>query len=362
LDNPSFEELLELVDRRFFRRKHEVLRPEWIRRLGEVDTLDMPIGGRIHQRQEICRELLEREAHERIRFYRDVAAEFPGSDMFSLPRLEVLRARIMTDVKASVSGLKQDIETRAHSAGTMSKSALPGEWAYTGLTSAILDVVNVELGVLDSEGKLQSRSFISVPTSDTSGRPEGPASDKTTTAISDKDKIHSDDQTTARRGREPGSGPTWEKPVKQWSDLEFLVASLHVIQLRHGDVIENLSYLEFGFADRRGGLPGIRGGRSSKERGPNEAWNVLLEFASRDGRLSTGRSKGHRVDVEELPSSVSSSSAESRKKALERLGAQIRQIRKILKQFFQLDNDPIPYDNLTGEYRTAFKISRGRTS
>jgi hypothetical protein len=74
----------------------------------------------------------------------------------------------MTDVEASVSTLKQRIVSGARAAGDVLESALPNEWEYTGLISAILTVVNIELGVLETEGKLRGRSG---PPSLTSLRP-----------------------------------------------------------------------------------------------------------------------------------------------------------------------------------------------
>jgi hypothetical protein len=155
---PDFESLLELADSRFFQWKQEALRPEWDRRMREIDRSDMGSSGRAVSRIAAYRELLEREVRERIKIYRDVAGEYGASDMLSTPRLEALRERIMTDVEASVSTLKQQIVSGARAAGDVLESALPHGSEYTGLTSAILTVVNVELSVLESEGKMAGRS------------------------------------------------------------------------------------------------------------------------------------------------------------------------------------------------------------
>lgn len=156
MDAPGFEELLELASSRFYRWQHKVLRPERDRRIKEVGTLDMRANGRAALCIEIYRELLQREVRKRITIYRNVAGEFPGSDMFSPSRLETLRKLIMTNVEAAVAGLKDRIEMSAHAAGDLLPP--PQQSAYTGLASNILDVVNDELRVLEAEGRLKWHS------------------------------------------------------------------------------------------------------------------------------------------------------------------------------------------------------------
>jgi hypothetical protein len=179
----------------------------------------------------------------------------------------------------------------------------------------------------------------------------------------------SDHHPTTRRRRPPS---LWGRPVERWSDLRFVVVSSGIIQVWHGDSWRNITYVEFGLADRRGG-------RDSADRGPAKAWKVLLQFAEHRGVLSMPRRKATRstatqrraqtndLDLAEDGAPCSSSSthaesriqAESRATTLTRQGCHIRKLRRVLQRFFEISDDPIPYEQRS--YRLAFKISRART-
>ena len=107
-----------------------------------------------------------------------------------------------------------------------------------------------------------------------------------------------------------------------WDAIDISFLSEERVQIRNGATTETRNYTEFGFED----------GRSGK---PNLAWKTLLALAAERGILQNAAKTGQKwLEVER----------------------RIQEIRKVLREHFQISSDPIPFVEGTG-YRALFKIS-----
>jgi len=115
--------------------------------------------------------------------------------------------------------------------------------------------------------------------------------------------------------------------VLRWEDVEVVFLSDHRVQIsRLGVKAEPLNYADFGFAD----------GRSEN---PNLAWQILRVLAEQEGVLSNAEDANVRwAEVEK----------------------RIQEIRKVLRKYFQIPSDPIPYVQGRG-YVAQFKIHCGKS-
>jgi hypothetical protein len=109
-----------------------------------------------------------------------------------------------------------------------------------------------------------------------------------------------------------------------WTSIEISFTSDHRVQVRNGTNNETLNYADFGFADGR-------------NKNPNRAWASLLELA-----------RGRGIIREPGRSSRTWSQVEKR----------IQEIRRLLKRYFYLSSDPIPFIQGVG-YQARFKIGCG---
>jgi hypothetical protein len=111
--------------------------------------------------------------------------------------------------------------------------------------------------------------------------------------------------------------------ARNWQSIEILFVSDHRLQIRiNGKNMESLNFAEFGFAD----------GRSQN---PNRAWELLRAMADERGIIRDGKAGGDRWP---------------------KIEKRIQEIRKTLRKYFGLPDDPIPFVDGTG-YRSLFKIS-----
>ncbi len=108
-----------------------------------------------------------------------------------------------------------------------------------------------------------------------------------------------------------------------WSDVNIRFLSDHRIQVTVLERSKAFNYAEAGFENR-------------KTQNPNLAWNLLLQFARRNGRME--RPQGKRSD-------------------LTRMEKDVQAIRKRFKELFKIQDDPfLPYRQEKC-YQTIFKIS-----
>jgi hypothetical protein len=114
--------------------------------------------------------------------------------------------------------------------------------------------------------------------------------------------------------------------ARNWESIEILFLSDHRIQIRvNGKSMEALNFAEFGFADGR-------------TQNPNKAWELLRVLAEERGIIRNGNAVG-----------------EDWAKVEKRM----QEIRKVLREYFALPDDPIPFVG-TG-YQSRFKISCTRS-
>jgi hypothetical protein len=111
--------------------------------------------------------------------------------------------------------------------------------------------------------------------------------------------------------------------ISSWSELEIRFLSDERIELIVGSQRQTLNYAEFGLEDRR------------KKRTYKLAWVMLR------GLAQTGGTIRYAPDGEQWPN----------------VEKRIQEIRERLRQYFALNDDPIPFVSGTG-YRTRFQISR----
>jgi hypothetical protein len=134
---------------------HQQLREERDRRLKDLHSQNLQVGGRAFRRFEIYGDLLKREVKERIRIYKSVADEYECAELLSQSRLDALRETIMTGVSWSCLTLKDHNDADIRAVGE--RSSPPEAGRYEALKGRILGVVNAELAVLETEGRLRAR-------------------------------------------------------------------------------------------------------------------------------------------------------------------------------------------------------------
>ncbi len=157
LSEADFAALLELAEAKFQRWLRKEWLPERDRRINELKKQPLMFGGRVVHARRIYEELLAGEVRQRVGFYAEVARESGNPEMLSAYRLGEFRERIMTSVGHVCTALKENIEREARAAGNVSPAqlqALVSERLYVHLRARILDIANVELGVLEAEGNL----------------------------------------------------------------------------------------------------------------------------------------------------------------------------------------------------------------
>lgn len=110
--------------------------------------------------------------------------------------------------------------------------------------------------------------------------------------------------------------------AKNWQGIEILFISDHRLQIKvNGKSMETLNFTEFGFADGRTHIP-------------NKAWELLLVLAEQRGTIRDGKVVGE---------------------PWSKVEKRIQDIRRVLRVYFGLSDDPIPFVEGTG-YQTLFKI------
>jgi hypothetical protein len=110
-----------------------------------------------------------------------------------------------------------------------------------------------------------------------------------------------------------------------WEDIEIRFLSDDRVQIyRRGKAGESLNFAEFGFEDKRTKIS-------------TSAWITLRELAQANGMIR-----------DETQTRVSWTKLEKR----------VQEIRRLLRKYFEIAPDPIPYGRGTG-YRTKFKVTCG---
>jgi hypothetical protein len=109
--------------------------------------------------------------------------------------------------------------------------------------------------------------------------------------------------------------------VRAWDEVEIVFLSEHRVQIKSGDKSETRNYAEFGFED----------GRSHA---PNLAWVALRAMAEGGGKIRRPREGQDWPSVEK----------------------RMQEIRKVLRNRFKLDDDPVPFVEGAG-YCARFRIS-----
>jgi hypothetical protein len=123
------------------------------------------------------------------------------------------------------------------------------------------------------------------------------------------------------QGDHPG-----DRSAAKWGDIDLTFLSEERVQIRIGKELRTCNYSEFGFEDRRSGKP-------------NRAWALLMALAkSRDGLQRSEWTEKRWPLVEK----------------------RIQEIRKVLREYFGLDDDPLPYAEGNG-YRPRFRIRCGES-
>jgi hypothetical protein len=118
-------------------------------------------------------------------------------------------------------------------------------------------------------------------------------------------------------------GPRTTLSVTIWDDITISFLSDERVQIWIGNQTETCNYAELGFQDHR-------------DDKPRRAWTLLRIIAETGGTISdTGKTHGSWSQVEKG----------------------IQEIRQLLRQYFGISADPVPYVNGPG-YKTRFKIER----
>ena len=110
---------------------------------------------------------------------------------------------------------------------------------------------------------------------------------------------------------------------KQWQDIEIRFTGDESVQIFCGNRSEVRNYTELGFEDGR-------------NENPNQLWITLRMFAKQGGSIScVGDAK-----------------------AWSKLEKDVQKIRPILRDYFRISDDPIPYVRAAQSYRPRFKVTR----
>src|SRR5207248_968953 len=121
-------------------------------RIAELKTKNLTAGARAVYALRITKDTESRAVRKGIAIYAKVARDSHCSEMLSKPRLDEFRERIMTTVSPTISALKLRIENELVAIG-WPKSTWPNDLRYAHLHANILEIVNIELRVLEAEGK-----------------------------------------------------------------------------------------------------------------------------------------------------------------------------------------------------------------
>jgi hypothetical protein len=112
-----------------------------------------------------------------------------------------------------------------------------------------------------------------------------------------------------------------EPAPTKWEDVDITFLSEERVQIRIGKDFQTCNYAELGFKDSRSGKP-------------NRAWALLMALA---------KSRGDPQYTEQT------------EKSFPKVERRFQEIRKALRAYFGLDNDPLPYSRGTG-YAPRFRI------
>ncbi len=126
----------------------------------------------------------------------------------------------------------------------------------------------------------------------------------------------------------PRVQPVVKFPIPEsstWNDVTIRFLSNETVQITVGEISEGRNFAELGFVDRRNGYP-------------DQLWNVLKLLAFTNGDISW--------ETRGLPIKLHNN-----------LKAYIKDIRKRLKNLFQMEDDPFESYRKHKSYKTKFKIT-----
>jgi hypothetical protein len=153
--HPSIDDLVAHAQARFMK-WHQKLRKNRDDRLRELHRLNLGAAGRAVHRFTIYEELLTREVKRRIKIRKAVADKYNAVELLSKAQLDVFREVIMTSVTWACAALRDHNEMDFRAVGE--RGPFPETNRYEGLKGRILSVVNTELEVLETEGRLLALS------------------------------------------------------------------------------------------------------------------------------------------------------------------------------------------------------------
>lgn len=133
-----------------------------------------------------------------------------------------------------------------------------------------------------------------------------------------------------------------------WQNVEIAFTSEERVQVRNGAELSTYNYADFGFEDRRNGKP-------------NQAWLTLQALAERGGTINYGtRSTSNTPKGAQNREGERVSTMKSRGRGVAKLEKRIQEIRRMLRNRFGIDDDPLPLIPGVG-YQARFKIGCSRS-
>jgi hypothetical protein len=140
-------------------------------------------------------------------------------------------------------------------------------------------------------------------------------------ALAEQQEARQPSSASMAAAQEQPSHENSESDALQWREIKILFTSDERVQIWQNSKSETLNYAEFGFADKRNGMP-------------NKAWGLLRIFALKNGIVDTS---GPEFE------------------SWSRIEKSVQSIRSLLRKKFGLTSDPIPFVS-KGGYQTRFKI------
>ena len=171
LAEAHLDKLCALADAQYYNWHARALRPDWDRRLAELEQQKVS-SGRALKALRITQEQLVLDVRERIAIYEAVARERSGWGMLSKPRLDDLRRRIKLSVGAKLSSLRSRTARQAAAVG-YAQSALPPQQRYDNARDAVLTTGDTALAVLRAEGSLRTEATAGANPAERSGLRDG---------------------------------------------------------------------------------------------------------------------------------------------------------------------------------------------
>ena len=141
--------------------------------------------------------------------------------------------------------------------------------------------------------------------------------------------------------------PPIAQEVCAWGEVQIRFLSDHRVEITTPKCVRTLNYAEFGFADRRAKNGGPK---------PNQAWETLLALADGGGLIRVDASPSSTgLDKRRDPELENTARGKAHGRGRAKLEKRIQDIRNVLRRYFALAGNPIPFIKGSG-YRSAFKV------